>query len=123
MDNKKQTKKISSRQKNLTFDQKVPPHNSEIEELILGTVILDSSVINIYVKHVKSFFYYKEIHQLIHIAIMDLFEHDKPVDMMMVTEQLKRNGTLESIGGAVVIAGLTNRIISFVYSIFNVIYN
>jgi len=56
--------------------------------------------------------FYKEAHQKIFYAIRELFHKKLPVDILTVTSELKRLGTLEDVGGPLYISQLTNRVVS-----------
>ncbi len=101
----------------LVFHQdKSPPSAIDFEEAILGSIMLESLA-----DHVKTVllklrpeYFYKESHQLLLNAIKTLYEHDFPIDILTVTEQCRKNGTLELVGGAYGITMLTSRISSTV---------
>lgn len=98
---------------------KLPPHDTDLEEVVLAALMLEKdaymSVCDILVP--DSF--YDPINQKIYDAIMTLGLNQRPIDMITVTEQLRQNGTLKEVGGAVHIAELTAR----VYSAANVEYH
>ncbi len=91
---------------------KMPPQAVELEEAVLGALMLEkdalTNVIDILVP--KSF--YRESHQKIFQAIQDLFGKGEPVDILTVTQELKKKGELEIAGGAFYISQLTNRVAS-----------
>lgn len=91
---------------------KLPPRDTELEEVVLGACMLEKdaymSVNDILVP--DSF--YDPAHKKIFQAITTLGLNQKPIDMMSVTEQLRKDGTLEEVGGAVHIAELTARVYS-----------
>ena len=98
---------------------KLPPHDTELEEVVLGTLMLEKdaymNVCDILVP--ESF--YDPVNKLIYEAIQTLGLSQRPIDMMTVVDQLRQDGTLERIGGAVHITELTAR----VYSGANVEYH
>ncbi len=90
--------------------RKVPPSNIELEEAVLGSLIIESKS---YLKvsdmlHIDSF--YKNEHQIIYSAIMDLFVSNKPIDMINVVTQLTKSNKLQEVGGAYYISTLTRKI-------------
>ncbi len=109
---------ISARKKTIkTFTTdlnqgKLPPQAIELEEAVLGALMLDkdalASVIDIL--HPETF--YKEQNQKIFAAVHQLFHSTQPVDILTVTQQLRKNGELEIAGGAYYITQLTNRVAS-----------
>ena len=92
---------------------KLPPQATELEEAVLGALMLEKSPLNdvIDIIHQPEIFY-KEAHQKIYAAIQDLFSSSESIDILTVTQKLKSNGDLESVGGAFYISQLTNRVAS-----------
>ena len=74
---------------------KLPPQAVEIEETVLGALMLERDALSnvIDILHVESF--YKESHQSIFEAIVALFNNSEPVDIKTVTHQLRKNGKLD----------------------------
>ena len=91
---------------------KIPPQAVDLEEAVLGAIMLEkdalATVIDILIPDV----FYKDQHKAIYGAIRSLFAETQPVDILTVTNQLKNSGELELAGGAYYIAQLTNRIAS-----------
>ncbi|AOY75352.1 Replicative DNA helicase [Clostridium formicaceticum] len=78
---------------------KVPPHSIEAEQSILGSMLMDKESIIVILEIIKPEDFYKEAHKEIFEAIYTLFNREEPVDLITLTEELKRRGTLEAIGG------------------------
>ncbi|MBM3403627.1 MAG: replicative DNA helicase [Bacteroidetes bacterium] len=91
---------------------KVPPQAVELEEAVLGAMMLEKDALTAVIEILQPEVFYKESHQAIFSAIKRLFGKSEPVDILTVTEELKRNGELEVAGGAYYITFLTNRIAS-----------
>lgn len=89
---------------------KLPPQVKELEEAVLGAVMIEENAINEVVDILKDDSFYVDAHQRIWRAIRLLFQNQAPIDLLTVTEQLKKNGDLEAVGGAFYIAQLTNKI-------------
>ena len=89
---------------------KLPPQACDIEEAVLGALMLEkdalSQVIDILIPEV----FYKDAHQKIFSAIFDLFARSEAVDILTVTQELKKRGELELVGGPYYITRLTNPI-------------
>ena len=98
---------------------KVPPQALDLEEIVLGSMMLERRCIEEVTNIINSEAFYKEAHQQIYDAIVELNRKGDPVDIVTVAEILRSNGTLQNIGGPVYITGLTNRI----GSTANVIYH
>jgi replicative DNA helicase len=89
---------------------KVPPNAVEIEEAVLGALMLEKDAIFRVVDVLSPDAFYKEAHQHIYQAVMDLSRENEPVDMISVIEKLRKNNTLEKAGGDYYITQLTYRI-------------
>jgi replicative DNA helicase len=77
----------------------VPPHSIEAEESVLGAVLLSSDAANIALERLHADDFYRPAHQQIFEAVRKLFDTHEPIDAVTVSEVLRRDGTLERIGG------------------------
>lgn len=84
------------------------PQNLEAEKSVLGAILIDESVISDIVTVVKPRDFYEPKHQAIFDAILKLFEKSSPIDLLTLTDQLKKNKDLTKIGGSAYLAELTN---------------
>lgn len=91
---------------------KLQPQAIELEDAVLGAIMLEKDALTAVIDILKPETFYKEVHQIIFEAIQQLFQKTEPVDILTVTNQLKSNGKLEIIGGPFYITQLTNRISS-----------
>jgi len=91
---------------------KIPPQALDLEEAVLGAMMLESNRLAEVIEVLKPEAFYKEGHQVIFSAIMRLFAQNEPVDILTVTEELRKSGELEVSGGPYFITMLTNRIAS-----------
>ncbi len=91
---------------------KVPPQALPLEESVLGALMLDKDGLIAVIDILEPESFYLEAHQHIYRAIKALFEHSRPVDLLTVTEQLRRDGKLEQAGGAHYLVQLTNKVAS-----------
>jgi replicative DNA helicase len=91
---------------------KIPPQALDLEEAVLGAMMLESNRLAEVIEVLKPEAFYKESHQIIFSAIMRLFGTNEPVDILTVTEELRKSGELEVAGGPYFITMLTNRIAS-----------
>jgi replicative DNA helicase len=87
---------------------RIPPHSVEAEQSILGAMILDKEAINTAVEIIKPEDFYKEANGEIYEAILVLFNKNEPVDLITLSEELKRRGTLEHVGGVTYLANLSS---------------
>ena len=91
---------------------KLPPQALEIEEAVLGALMLEKDALSNVIDILNKESFYSDAHQAIFEAIVDLFNNSEPVDMRTVVSQLRKNGKLELVGGAYYIAELTSKISS-----------
>ncbi len=95
---------------------KVPPHNLEAEQAVLGALMLDPQKGSTVFEILGAEDFYRDNHKTIYLAIQDIFERGEPVDLVTVAENLRQSGRLESIGGI----GTVSQIASAVPSASNV---
>lgn len=91
---------------------KMPPQAVELEEAVLGAMMLEKDVLNQVVDLFKPESFYKDVNARIYSAIRDMVDKSEAVDIMTVTQKLKATGELEIVGGAFYITQLTNRVAS-----------
>jgi replicative DNA helicase len=91
---------------------KLPPQAPDLEEAVLGALMLEKNALNAVVEFLKPEHFYADAHKEIYTAIIDLFKASEPVDMRTVVNQLRKNAKLEIVGGAYVIAELTAKVSS-----------
>jgi replicative DNA helicase len=87
---------------------KLPPQNIDAEKSLLGAVLIDEEVLADATEHVKPQDFYDKNHALIFGAMVRLFEKHRPVDLLTLTDELKRKDELEVIGGSAFLTELTN---------------
>lgn len=91
---------------------KVPPQAIDLEEAVLGALMLEKNALSAVIDILKPEVFYRESHQLIFAAIQRLFSKSEPIDILTVTNELKSKGELEIVGGPYYITQLTNRVAS-----------
>lgn len=89
---------------------RIPPHNLEAEQAVLGCMLLDSDVIPTVTELIKSEDFYRNDHKEICESILDLAEKAGPIDIITVSEQLQLRGTLDNIGGLDYLANISNSV-------------
>jgi replicative DNA helicase len=105
---KKQPEELLS---HYTFS-KLPPQAIELEEAVLGAILVESKSIMIVIDILTDQSFYTPQHQYIYKAIINLYEKNRPIDILTVSENLKGSGHLEDVGGVYYISTLTNKIAS-----------
>ena len=91
---------------------KLPPQAVDLEQAILGAMMLDKNAINDTLDVLTPNSFYETKHFYIFKAIRELFASSSPIDLLTVTQHLRKEGELELAGGATYIAQLTTRIAS-----------
>lgn len=87
---------------------KVPPQNVDAEMSLLGAILIDEEVLADVSEHVKPRDFYDKRHGMVFDAIMRLYEKNKPVDLLTLTDELKRKGEIDEVGGSAYLTELTN---------------
>lgn len=91
---------------------KLPPQSLDMEEAVLGALMLAKEPVNDVIDILQPESFYKDGHQKIYAAIKDLFASSNPIDILTVTQQLRKKGELDEVGGPYYISQLTNRVAS-----------
>jgi replicative DNA helicase len=91
---------------------KLPPQAVDLEEAVLGALMLDKDALTNVIDILQPKSFYKEAHNRIFGAIQRIFQRSEPIDILTVTQELKKSGELEIVGGAYYISQLTNRVAS-----------
>lgn len=91
---------------------KVPPQAVDMEQAVLGAMMLDKHAVTDTIDILSADSFYDPKHQYIFAAIRDLFGTSNPIDLLTVTQRLKEKGELEAAGNVVYISSLTQRVAS-----------
>ena len=91
---------------------KIPPQALDLEEVVLGAMMIDKKGVDEVIDILSPEAFYKEAHQFIFEAIFKLFENSEPVDLLTVSSQLKKDAKLEFVGGDFYLISLTQRVSS-----------
>jgi len=91
---------------------RVPPQAIDMEEAVLGAIMLEKEAIITVLDILKPESFYKDVHQRIYAAILSLNLRELPVDLYTVTEELRSEDELDNIGGPVYLTQLTSKVVS-----------
>ena len=91
---------------------KMPPQDKDIEEAVLGALMLEKDAFTLVCDLLKPECFYEPNNQKIYTAIRSLGVAQKPIDMLTVTDELRRQNCLDEVGGALKISELTARVSS-----------
>ncbi|HEV2830533.1 MAG TPA: replicative DNA helicase, partial [Hanamia sp.] len=91
---------------------KVPPQAKELEEAVLGAVMLEKNAFDVIVEILKPECFYVEAHQRIFRTMQGLQQKNSPIDLLTVVEELKFREELDLVGGPFYVTKLTNSVVS-----------
>jgi len=91
---------------------KIPPQALDLEEAVLGAMMIDKEAIDTVIDILHPDVFYKEQHTLIYNALFNLFQESQPTDLLTVSEQLRKDGSLDAIGGDYYLVSLTQKVAS-----------
>lgn len=89
---------------------RIPPHNNEAEESVLGAVLIDKDAVVSVAEFLRSEHFYKEANGKIFAAILSLFEKREPIDLVTLTDELKKMKAYKEVGGAAYLTGLASAV-------------
>lgn len=89
---------------------KLPPQNIEAEMAVLGSMLIDEDAISVATERLDKDAFYKDTHQRIFEAILELYNANKAVDLITLTDELKRKMLLEEVGGVSFLSALANSV-------------
>jgi replicative DNA helicase len=90
--------------------ERVPPQNIEAEQAVIGGMLIEKEAISKVAEFLKADDFYREAHRLIFEAMLELFNKNEAVDLVTVTEVLRKNDKLEAVGGIAYITSLANSV-------------
>ena len=112
MEAKKNTRATKSKVQPTNEYGHLQPQARELEEAVLGALMIEKDAYSLVSEILRPESFYEHIHQLIYAAITDLAVRQEPVDILTVTEQLKKRGELDEVGGPFYIAQLSGKVAS-----------
>ena len=89
---------------------RITPYNAAAEQSVIGSIFMDRECLANVIEHVRAEDFYDPRNKELFEAIMDLFNLDKPIDIITVAEQLRQRGTFEKIGGEIYLADIANSV-------------
>lgn len=90
--------------------ERIPPQNTEAEQSVLGSMLLEKEAISKVIEFLKPEYFYHQAHQIIFSVIIDLFENGEPVDLITISEELRKRELLEKVGGSGYLTMLLNTV-------------
>jgi len=89
---------------------KLPPQNLEAEQSVLGAILIDNNALPRCLEILDPEDFYKLSHRKIFFAMTDLFDKNEPIDLITLTDQLKKNDELEAVGGIAYLSLMVNMV-------------
>ena len=86
---------------------RIPPHSVESEQSILGSILLDKDAIITVSETIRPSDFYKEAHKIIYECMLKLSNKNEPIDLITLTEELRKQGHLDDVGGISYITSLS----------------
>ena len=109
---KKNTRTTKAKVQSVNDYGRIQPQARELEEVVLGALMIEKDAYSLVSEILRAESFYEHAHQLIYSAITDLAIRQEPVDILTVTEQLKKRGELEEVGGPFYITQLSSKVAS-----------
>lgn len=88
--------------------EKIPPQNIEAEQSVLGSLLIDKEAIVRIADSLRPEDFYKDTHGMIYQAMLEVYEHREPIDLLSLTNRLQERGQLDIIGGRTYLTSLAN---------------
>ena len=95
---------------NLEKTGKLPPQVIELEEAVLGALMIEDNSIDLVIDKLRTESFYKPSHKVVFEAIMKLYSDSEKIDMLTVTQALRAMGKLDLVGGASSVMKLTSHV-------------
>ncbi|OIP57385.1 MAG: replicative DNA helicase [Candidatus Levybacteria bacterium CG_4_10_14_0_2_um_filter_36_16] len=89
---------------------RIPPHNYDAEEAVLGAILIDKEAMTVVSQLLKPDYFYSEVNKNIFDCMLELYEERKPIDILTLTTILKKKKNYEKIGGASFLTSLANAV-------------
>ncbi len=99
--------------------RKVPPHNLEAEQAVLGGIFVRNDIFHQLVDLLTADDFYSPAHRTIYAACEELYRRGQPMDLVTVAEHLTNHGQLDAVGGSVYLASLTDAVASGANAVFH----
>lgn len=91
-------------------EDKIPPQNLAAEQSVIGSMLLDKNAVVKVIEMLRPESFYRDAHRYIYESVIELFDRGEPVDLVTVTENLRKSGKLDAVGGSVYVADLLNSV-------------
>lgn len=89
---------------------RITPYNAEAEKSVIGSILMDRECLATVIEHVRADDFYDPRNKAVFEAIMNLFNMDRPIDIITVAEQLRHSGTFDQVGGEIYLAEVASSV-------------
>jgi len=89
---------------------RVPPQNIEAEQSVIGAIMLENEVLPSVMEYLSPDDFYRDAHKRIYSAMLDLYDKDEPIDLITLTDQMRKRNELEVIGGASYLSSIVSQV-------------
>ena len=90
--------------------KKVPPHSLEAERAVIGAILIDNAAFAMAIEHLNEEAFYKKAHRDIFLAMEHLFQKGEAIDMITLSEELKRLNSYQSMGGTAYLSTILDEV-------------
>lgn len=90
------------------MEQRVPPQNVEAEQAVLGAMLLSHDAVILAMERLQSHDFYRDVHRVIFEGMEHLHRENKEIDVITLTEELRRMKRLDDVGGVEYVLQLPN---------------
>lgn len=87
---------------------RIPPHNEEAEQAVLGAILIDREALMDVSEIINEDYFYNDINREVYVAMLELAEEKKPIDLLTLTNTLKKKKLYERVGASAYLSSLTN---------------
>lgn len=92
------------------MEGRLPPHNLDAETATLGAILLEPSAVTRVIDYLRAEDFYRGVHGSVFDAVVRLWDRGESIDLITLTDELQKNGTLDRVGGAAYISSLTTSV-------------
>ena len=91
-------------------EDRIPPQNLEAEQYVIGSMLIDKNAIIKVLEILRPESFYRDAHRFIFDAMLELFDKGEPIDLITVTEHLRKINKLDAVGGSAYVGDLLNSV-------------
>lgn len=87
---------------------RTPPQATDVEQIVLGAILLDEEAVSVAIETVDASYFYKPAHKTIFQSILEMYDEKIEIDLVTLSENLKKHGKFDDVGGAYYLAEISN---------------